>query len=280
MQIFRKASALSNHLQKLRNSGKSIGFVPTMGALHQGHLALIDHAGADNDHVVVSIFVNPTQFNNADDLKRYPRNPEDDIAKIGQTSCDIVFLPEVEEMYPEMVKSDEIDLGSLDRNMEGAHRPGHFNGVATVVSRFFSIVHPHKAYFGEKDFQQLQIIRFVSEKKGFNTEVISHPIERNEKGLALSSRNQLLSEEDQTKSLAIINNLNWAKAQVSKLRPEEVQKAIYERFENEPLKLEYVEIVDEKNLRNIQQWDQAEHARIFIAAHISGVRLIDNVSLF
>ncbi len=192
MHIFRTAQSLIDHLNEQRSKGLTIGFVPTMGALHSGHLALINHASHENNVVVASIFVNPTQFNNAEDLKRYPRNIEDDIQKLETTNCQILFNPEVEEMYTEKVESLEINLGGLDTVMEGAHRPGHFDGVATIVSRFFSIVDPDKAYFGEKDYQQLQIIRHVSKQMGFKVNIVPHPIERNEQGLALSSRNQLL----------------------------------------------------------------------------------------
>ncbi len=280
MHIFRTAQSLIDHLNEQRAKGSSIGFVPTMGALHSGHLALINHAAKYNDVVVVSIFVNPTQFNNAEDLKRYPRNIEDDIEKLSTTNCQVLFHPEVSEMYPEKVESQSIDLGGLDTVMEGAHRPGHFDGVATIVSRFFKIVNPDRAYFGEKDYQQLQIIRHVSKQMGFKVQIVPHPIERNSGGLALSSRNQLLSTEDQVKSLAIVNSLTWARENHGTLSPKQIESAIKERFSSEPLELEYVEVVNQENLKNIASWEEAKHARIFIAAHISGVRLIDNLLLF
>ncbi len=280
MHIFRTAQSLINHLNEQRSKGLTIGFVPTMGALHSGHLALINHASRENAVVVVSIFVNPTQFNNAEDLKRYPRNINDDIAKLETTDCHVLFHPEVVEMYPERIESQDINLGGLDTVMEGAHRPGHFDGVATIVSRFFEIIDPDKAYFGEKDYQQLQIIRHVSRQLNFKVDIIPHPIERSTKGLALSSRNQLLSESDQEKALAIIQNLIWARDNHKSLSPTEMAAAIRKNFEAEPLELEYVEIVNQENLRNINNWNEAKHARIFIAAHISGVRLIDNLLLF
>lgn len=280
MHIFRTAQTLIDHLNEQRSKGLTIGFVPTMGALHSGHLALIDHASQDNNIVVASIFVNPTQFNNAEDLKRYPRNIENDIAKLETTRCQILFNPEVEEMYPEKIESQNINLGGLDTVMEGAHRPGHFDGVATIVSRFFKIVKPDRAYFGEKDYQQLQIIRHVSEQLGFKVDIVPHPIERSDLGLALSSRNQLLSPEDQQKALVIIQNLIWAKENFKSLTPMEMAETIKRNFEKTPLELEYVEIVNQENLRNIDRWEEAQNARIFIAAHISGVRLIDNLLLF
>ncbi len=280
MHIFRTAQSLINHLNEQRSKGLTIGFVPTMGALHSGHLALINHASRENEVVVASIFVNPTQFNNAEDLKRYPRNINDDIAKLETTGCHVLFHPEVVEMYPERIESQDINLGGLDTVMEGAHRPGHFDGVATIVSRFFEIIDPDKAYFGEKDYQQLQIIRHVSRQLNFKVDIIPHPIERSTKGLALSSRNQLLSESDQEKALAIIQNLLWARENHKSLSPTEMAAAIRKNFEAEPLELEYVEIVNQENLRNINNWNEAKHVRIFIAAHISGVRLIDNLLLF
>jgi pantoate--beta-alanine ligase len=251
-----------------------------MGALHSGHLALIHNAAKANDLVVVSIFVNPTQFNNAEDLKRYPRDIEKDKSKLQEVPCDVLFFPEVSEMYPEKVESLPIDLGGLDIMMEGAHRPGHFDGVATIVSRFFEIIGPDEAFFGEKDFQQLQIIRHVSRALGFKVKIVAHPIERNEGGLALSSRNELLSPEDKEHSLAIIKNLKWARKHQHELSPVALTETITANFKNGPLALEYVEIVNQENLKKIETWQEAQNARIFIAAHISGVRLIDNLLLF
>lgn len=280
MQIFRTAPSLQQYLNLKRSEGKSIGFVATMGALHQGHLSLVHHASHENDLVVLSIFVNPTQFNNPDDLERYPRTLDEDVALLKTTSCEVVFYPEVQEMYPSEVKSDPIDLHGLDLRMEGTHRPGHFDGVATIVSRFFEIIEPTRAYFGEKDYQQLQVIRHVTKAKGLATIVVPHIIERNDQGLALSSRNSLLSDGDRHEALLIFQNLNWAKEQVKFLEPEELEQAIKNRFIDGPLQLEYVEVVNEENLLKIKNWNEAQHARIFIAAFISNVRLIDNLSLF
>lgn len=280
MDVFHTASALNERLDKLRKSGKKIGFVPTMGALHQGHLSLVKHSVRENDETVVSIFVNPTQFNNAGDLEKYPREPDRDIEKLRPTGAGIVFLPEEKEIYPGKVEAEKIELNGLDIGMEGAHRPGHFDGVVTVVSRLFKMVRPHRAYFGEKDFQQLMIIRQLARLKQLPVEIIGHPIERNDNGLALSSRNQLLSPEDQQKALSIHNNLRWAREHYNELHPKDVKQHIAEHFRGEPLDLEYVEIVNQDNLQIINDWNEAKHARIFMAASISGVRLIDNLLLF
>lgn len=280
MHIFKTVAELEDHLSPLRSGGASIGFVPTMGALHNGHLALVNHAASENQLTIVSIFVNPTQFNNKTDLAKYPREIESDIAKLAETKCDIVFLPSEKEMYPEKTESVKIDLNGLDSVMEGAHRPGHFDGVATIVSRFFEIVKPTKAYFGEKDFQQLMIIRQLTKTLNLPVEIIGHPIERSAKGLALSSRNQLLSEADQSRSLIIWESLNWMQKNYTSYSPDTLYQAIKDRFEGSDLQLEYVHVVDENTLQPIDQWSNTEHARAFIAAFISGVRLIDNMQLF
>ncbi len=280
MRIVRSRSALSEQLNAIKSDGESVGFVPTMGALHSGHLALVKHAALENNHVVISIFVNPTQFNNPEDLKKYPRDVDADIKKLEELQDVILFLPAVSDLYPKEVRSKLIDLNGLDKVMEGEFRPGHFDGVATVVSKFFEIVQPTRAYFGEKDFQQLQIIRLISKNQFPGIQIIGHPVERNRDGLALSSRNQLLSQEDQKKALLIFQNLNWAKLQVPKLSPDTISHSIIQNFEGSALEIEYVQIVNEDTLQKIDSWEDVKSARIFIAAHISGVRLIDNVSLF
>ena len=280
MQIFTKVFDLQNHLSQLRAKGLSLGFVPTMGALHSGHLALINHASRENDISLISIFVNPTQFNNKSDLEKYPRQVDSDIAKLEETGCDLIFLPSEDEMYPEKVEADKIDLNGLDTVMEGAHRPGHFDGVATIVGRFFEIINPTRAYFGEKDFQQLLIIRQLTKVMKLDVEIIPHPIERSEKGLALSSRNQLLSSDDQEKSLIIWQSLNWMKDNYENYTSNELINLVSERFKGSDLELEYAQIVNENTLTPIDSWSNTDHARAFIAAYISGVRLIDNLQLF
>ncbi len=280
MQVFKYSSELRPHLQELRAAGKSLGFVPTMGSLHRGHISLVRHALRENDLVVVSIFVNPTQFNNADDLEKYPRTPDADLKMLEEAGVDIAYLPEVDDLYPEEVSSQHYDLGGFDEGMEGNHRPGHFDGVATVVARFFEIVEPERAYFGEKDYQQLLIIRHLARQCNFNIEIVSHPVERSPGGLALSSRNQRLSEEEQRDALAIYEALSWAKNNYDQLSPAAIQTHVSDRLEKSPVKPEYVAVVDSDNLRLINEWTDAKHARIFVAGHIGGVRLIDNIQLF
>lgn len=280
MEIFSNSDALTKRLNLLKTESKSIGFVPTMGALHSGHLALVKQANSLNDISVVSIFVNPTQFNNAEDLKKYPRNNHQDIELLKSINCDILYLPEVADIYPSGAKSESIELGGLELEMEGAFRPGHFDGVATVVSRFFSIVGPNSAYFGEKDFQQLLIIKYMAAARYPNIKIIGLAIERNEKGLALSSRNERLSEKEKDDALAIYQSLSWAMQNTRNYTPSQLEAMVALKIEESELELEYVEIVNEENLKPIENWDDTKKARIFMAAHISGVRLIDNVSLF
>lgn len=280
MQVFEKATALSGHVDKIKTDGYTVGFVPTMGSLHAGHLSLVAHALSQNSHCIVSIFVNPTQFNNADDLSSYPRDVEGDLKLLEQAGCHSVFVPSVEEVYPSEVKSSSMDLKGIDKPMEGKYRPGHFEGVATVVSRLFNIVKPTRAYFGEKDYQQLMVIRQMVKNENFDIEIIGHPIERNDAGLALSSRNQLLSPAERDTASIIWQNLDWARHNYKNLSPRELQAQLSQNLSNNGLRVEYVNAVNEENLREIEDWPQANHARLFVAAYLGGVRLIDNVSLF
>jgi pantoate--beta-alanine ligase len=281
MHVFHDPVQLKEYLSTFRSAGKSVGFVPTMGALHDGHLSLVNQAGVHNDVCVVSIFVNPTQFNNPEDLRTYPRETDKDIEKLDQHSdCRVVFLPEVHHIYPEEISSEEFDLGGLEKGMEGTHRPGHFQGVATVVRRLFEMVSPDRAYFGEKDFQQLAIIRYMVKKLQLPVEVIGIATERNNKGLALSSRNQLLSEADREKALIIFESLKWLQENYSDFTPRELKARVNKKFASSALDLEYIEIADPASLKPIENWGVNEHARAFIAAQISGVRLIDNLPLF
>lgn len=281
MLIFHDPAQLKNHLSELRSAGKSIGFVPTMGALHEGHLSLVNSALAQNDLCVVSIFVNPTQFNNPNDLRAYPREADKDIEKLKKhTRCQVVFLPDEYHVYPNGARSEEFELGGMENGMEGAHRPGHFQGVATVVKRFFEIVDPDYAYFGEKDFQQLAVIRYMVQSLKLRVKVVGIKTERNSEGLALSSRNQLLTDGDKEKALIIYQSLRWMQQNHQSFSPIELKAHIVEEFAKSPLDLEYIEIADPADLKPIDRWGVNEHARGFIAAHISGVRLIDNLPLF
>lgn len=280
MQVFRDSASLGNYLSEQRAQKRSIGFVPTMGSLHRGHLSLMKHAMAENDLVVVSIFVNPTQFNNAEDLKKYPRTPHEDLSLLEEHGAHIAYLPEVKDLYPDEIRSQTYHLGGLETGMEGSHRPGHFEGVATVVMRFFEILNPDRAYFGEKDYQQLLIIKHLTKQLFPELQIIAHPIERSAEGLALSSRNSLLSQQGRTNALAIIEALEWAQNNYDQLSPAAIETHVFDRLKNSPVDPEYVCIANAENLESIGEWKEAKHARLFVAGHLEGIRLIDNILLF
>ena len=273
-------SDIQGAIKKQISDGKTIGFVPTMGALHEGHLTLVRKASAENDFVVVSIFVNPIQFNNPDDLAKYPRTLETDLLKLEGTGCSIVFAPSVEEMYP---KPDLtiFDFGQLDKVMEGKFRPGHFNGVAIVVKRLLEIVTPHKAYFGEKDFQQLLIIKKMVNILKLPVEIIACPIMREPDGLAMSSRNARLTDKERPEAVAIYNALMSVKENYSWFIPDGIkQLLIGEIQENHLFRIEYVDVVDTETLQPFDDWMDVEHAVVCVAAFIGNVRLIDNIILY
>lgn len=268
-------------LEHLRASGKSIGFVPTMGALHQGHIALVLKAKSENDIVVVSIFVNPTQFNNNNDLLHYPRTVESDKKLLENVACDVLFLPEVSEMYPNglLESVPEIDLGGLDFVMEGAHRPGHFIGVIQVVKKLFDCIGICKAYFGEKDFQQLAVIRKMVKEWSVSVEIIACLIVREDDGLAMSSRNMRLTNEERKVATQISKALFHAKEMWSKCSLEEIKKNATTLINsNSEFKLEYFEIVDTISLKPLTN-NEKKNAVACIAVHIGTVRLIDNIIL-
>ncbi len=266
-------------INRLKKEGKSIGFVPTMGALHEGHLSLMRKAKEENDVLVVSIFVNPIQFNNKNDLEKYPRNLEEDKKKLESVQCDILFAPTVEGMYPEPV-TEKYDFGELEQVMEGAFRPGHFNGVAVVVKRLFDITLPDRAYFGEKDFQQLAIIRRLVEMEHLPLEIVPCPIVREENGLAMSSRNERLTPEQREKAAFIYQTLQLAKKRKDDLCPSPLKQMVVNIFDANPdFKLEYFEIADEKTLQPVTAWGKQENVRAFIAVWMGDVRLIDNIRL-
>lgn len=260
--------------------GNSVGFVPTMGALHEGHLELVRRARADNDVTTCSIFVNPRQFNNPEDLKKYPRSVEEDLAKLEKEGCDMVFVPSVDEMYPDAVE-EEYDFGRLEQVMEGRFRPGHFRGVAVVVKRLFDIMLPVRAYFGEKDFQQLLIIKKLVEKESLPVDIVPCPIVREPDGLAMSSRNLMLSEEGRKRAPFIFQTLNEASGKIPATPPSELVDFVTERFrQNGHFELEYFEIVTMDGLAPVEKWSESPHIIACIAAYLEGIRLIDNMILF
>lgn len=280
MEIITSKAALTERINSLVESKKVIGFVPTMGALHNGHLQLVKRCVSENDVCIVSVFVNPTQFNDKHDLEVYPRDVEADAKKLESVGCAILFVPTPEEMYTEEERDKvfEFDFGGLDQVMEGKHRPGHFNGVVQVVSKLFTLVRPTRAYFGEKDFQQLAIIRRMVEVMGFEIEIVGCPIVREESGLALSSRNALLSDEERKLAAHIHAVLKESVQFVSQTSLEELQKAVVDAIDaKEGLKTEYFSIVDGKTLRELDNWIQADYIVGCITVFCGKVRLIDNI---
>ncbi len=274
MQIVSTIKDLRSILNNYIN--QRVGFVPTMGALHLGHISLVKQSVLENDITVVSIFVNPTQFNDPSDLERYPRTFEKDLDLLQAVNCDIVFAPSVEEMYPEKDERS-FDFGLLETVMEGKHRPGHFNGVAQIVSKLFDAVQPNYAYFGEKDFQQLAIIRAMVEQLSYNIQVIGCKIVREENGLAMSSRNMLLSEEERKKASKIFKVLSESCTFVAQKQCDDVKDWVVNQFEGSDLKLEYFEIVDGYTLQPVKNWEQSSYIVGCIAVFCGKVRLIDNI---
>lgn len=281
MLIFKKKSDLTAHLTAIRSQKTKIGFVPTMGALHQGHLSLIKESTKNNAITVVSIFVNPTQFNNAEDLKNYPRTLECDVEKLKTVSNDlIVYAPSEEDIYEGNTKSASFNYDGLEFQMEGAHRPGHFDGVGTIVKKLFEIVNPTNAYFGEKDFQQLQIVKKMAEKHKLPVTIHGCPIHREPNGLAMSSRNERLSKEARSEAAIIYKILKAAKTKFGKQSAKEVITFVTKEFQKHPnFELEYFEIADEDTLLPCKRKNHSRKYRGFVAVFINNIRLIDNISL-
>ena len=281
MLVFRDISTLQNHLKNLKDNNKIIGFVPTMGALHNGHLSLVKKSIFQNDLTVVSIFINPTQFNNIDDLKTYPSDIDKDLELLRSISDNIiVFNPEPDELYAGDIRIDQFNFNGLDRYMEGEFRGNHFLGVATVVSKLFSLIKADYAYFGEKDFQQVRIIENLIKEKNFKIKLIRCETIRSEDGLALSSRNNKLNFSSKKIATNLFKALNFAKDKIDDLGIDEIEQKISDNLANfKEIELEYFVIADEKNLKPIKH-KQDEKCRAFIAAYVSGVRLIDNVKLY
>ena len=277
MKLLQTIHELQAALDVLRKEGKTIGLVPTMGALHEGHASLVRRAVAENDVVVVSDFVNPTQFNDKNDLIKYPRTLDADCELLEKEGADFVFAPSVEEIYPEP-DTRQFSYAPLDEVMEGKYRPGHFNGVCQVVSKLFMIVEPHRAYFGEKDFQQLAIIREMTKQMNFGLEIVGCPIVREADGLALSSRNTRLSEEGRKQALNIsktlFDSVNYSSTHSVEETCAWVEKSIQEA---EGLELEYFEMVDGITLQTVSAWEDADYIVGCITVYCEGVRLIDNI---
>ena len=277
MRAFSIVSELREALLPLRD--KTIGFVPTMGALHQGHISLVELARKECDTVVVSVFVNPTQFNDKNDLKHYPRTPEADAALLEAAGVDFVLFPSVEEIYPEP-DTRVFDFGQIDKVMEGATRPGHFNGVAQVVSRLFNIVEPTKAYFGEKDFQQIAVVRAMVAQLGLDVEIVDCPIIRDTDGLARSSRNTLLTAEHRAAAPHIYEVLSAAVAKVGELTPAELKAWVTAEVDKNPLlKVIYFEAVNALTMQSVESWNECERIQGCIAVQAGDIRLIDNIKL-
>ncbi|MCD4709627.1 MAG: pantoate--beta-alanine ligase [Bacteroidales bacterium] len=278
MIVYRTKNDLTGHLLSLQNEGKTIGLVPTMGALHQGHTSLVEKATGENDIVVVTIFVNPTQFNDPSDLDHYPRTLDRDLELLRNLEADLVFVPSVKEMYPEE-DSQIFDLGTLDKVMEGKHRKGHFNGVAQIVSKLFLLIHPHRAYFGQKDFQQLVIIRRLVEILEINLTIVQCPIIREKDGLAMSSRNTRLNKEERKLAPFIYETLIHAREKMDTLTPSQLIDWVTLQFEKQPeMELEYFEIVEDKGLTSVDEWDETVNKVGCIAVQLNSIRLIDNLN--
>lgn len=279
MNIIRTVAELRSTVQALRDKGLTIGFVPTMGALHDGHMSLVKRSLDDCDATVVSVFVNPTQFNNPNDLTTYPRTEEADCRLLEQAGVDIAFVPSVQEVYPEP-DTRVFDLGPVAEVMEGAMRPGHFNGVAQVVSRLFDMVQPDRAYFGEKDFQQIAVLRRMAQLIDSKVEIVDCPICRHDDGLAMSSRNMRLSAHQRNVAPAIYAALSQAPELAQTHSVEQVRQAVIDQINSRPeLEVEYFEIADADTLQPITDWQQARRAIGCITVHCGDVRLIDNIMI-
>ena len=277
MKVVNTVAELNAALAPLKREG--VGFVPTMGALHAGHRSLVERARRENDTVVVSVFVNPTQFNDKNDLKNYPRTPEADCAILEAAGADIVFMPTVEDIYPEP-DTRQFDFGLVDKVMEGATRPGHFNGVAQVVSRLFALVNPARAYFGEKDFQQIAVIKAMIEQLSIDVEIVECVIVRGEDGLALSSRNELLTPEHRAAAPHIYATISQCASKMESMSPEELTNWVVETIDSNPLlKTIYFEAVDARTMQRVENWSDSERIQGCCAVQAGNIRLIDNIRI-
>ncbi|MBQ8493327.1 MAG: pantoate--beta-alanine ligase [Alistipes sp.] len=277
MIVVTKVAELNAALANTPKEG--VGFVPTMGALHAGHRSLVERARRENDTVVVSVFVNPTQFNNKNDLKNYPRTPEADCATLEAAGADVVFMPTVEDIYPEP-DTRQFDFGLVDKVMEGATRPGHFNGVAQVVSRLFDIVRPARAYFGEKDFQQIAVIKAMVEQLAIDVDIVECAIVRGDDGLALSSRNELLTPEHRMAAPHIYATIKQCAERSATMNPAELTEWVIATIDSNPLlKTIYFEAVDARTMQKVEHWSDAERIQGCCAVQAGDIRLIDNIKI-
>ena len=281
MKIHNSSSSLKEALLPFIKNRKSIGFVPTMGALHIGHISLVEQAIIENDCVVVSIFVNPTQFDNPNDLQKYPRTIENDIAHLKRFSKNIfIFSPNALDLYNQNISSKSYNFSGIENEMEGKHRMGHFDGVGTVLNLFFRIIKPNKAYLGEKDFQQLQIVKKLVEIENLPIKIIGCPIVRESSGLAMSSRNKRLNTDQLNEAIVIYKTLLKVKENFKLLSISKLNQLVEKEFKNHPsLTLEYFEIADTETLKTAIYKSKKKKYRAFIACFIGGVRLIDNMAL-
>ncbi|WP_299584071.1 pantoate--beta-alanine ligase [uncultured Sunxiuqinia sp.] len=277
MLVVKEIKELQERIAREKQEGRTIGFVPTMGALHQGHLSLIEKAGQQTDFVVTSIFVNPTQFNDKKDLTNYPRTLDKDLELLQETACQLVFAPEVKTIYPQEDKR-QFNFGKLEQVLEGQFRPGHFNGVAQVVSKLFDMTKPDQAFFGQKDFQQLVIIKALVKQLNLPIEIVACPTMREEDGLAMSSRNQRLTDEQRQNAPHIYQTLKQARNKARSMSVNEVKQWVIETIDqNEFLQTEYFEITDDENLDTIESWNSPLNKVGSLAVHCGEVRLIDNI---
>lgn len=280
MHLFKKVSDLQYYLRSLKAAGKTVGFVPTMGALHQGHISLIEASQAECDYTVCSIFVNPTQFNDPKDLDKYPRTPGKDIELLVAGGCDILFMPPVDEIYPpEGLKPLSLDFGALEKVMEGEFRPGHFKGVAQVVHRLLEIVLPDSLYMGQKDYQQVAIVRSMIHQTRLQVHLVTCPTLREKDGLAMSSRNVRLSPAAREEATLIYRTLSEAKTRVGELPPAEIRAAAWQQLSAPGFRPEYFDIVDGYTLQPVRSFEESEVVVACTAVWLDGVRLIDNMVL-
>ncbi len=280
MLIFEKKNALEDCLSFIRQQNKQIGFVPTMGALHKGHISLIESSKENNDTTVASIFVNPIQFNDKEDLEKYPKTLENDLKLLRNIDCDIVFIPDIKEVYTDNEPLKSFAFDGIENQMEGEFRKGHFDGVATIVQAFFKIIIPDRAYFGEKDFQQLQIVRKLVQKNKIPVQIIGCPIFREDDGLAMSSRNIHLNKNHRETATFIYKTLKKVQKKIDVENPKEITEWVDKQFKKQPLlELEYFNIADEETLKTAKIIDPAKKYRAFIAVFSDKIRLIDNIFL-